>query len=310
MTPDKITLLGKQVSLTGQITFSAFNAETIARLTDLNDKTAQILGYANAQDARTKTANGRTIINGGYINTELLQANSVEAKHIKSGSITADKLSADAISVQTLYTSKERKGARVEIHGTQVDIYGAVARNMRLGMSPSGKAQLEYYDDEGNLLYYLGENGIKYSDVRPEFWKAREFRYFGTDITDLTVRSITFMNYNSKARVTYHEFNSRMVGPTITDEVRDGNTHTQPNHTSAKIPNGWYYATYTAYRKDDMVGIKPVPGAPHTPAFGFLRDLMRPDNPAVDLDRDLYELRIAHYVNGKAEGSRTYYSNS
>lgn len=92
MTPDKITLLGKQVSLTGQITFSAFNATTQQKLLSISDDVARKIGYSSAQDATTKTANGNTIISGGYLNTNLLRANTILSDHIASEAITADKI--------------------------------------------------------------------------------------------------------------------------------------------------------------------------------------------------------------------------
>lgn len=63
-----------------------------------NDVFAQKLGYVDYQAMIAAASTGQTIINGGYVNTSLLQANSIVASKINTVGLIAENISANEIS--------------------------------------------------------------------------------------------------------------------------------------------------------------------------------------------------------------------
>lgn len=67
-----------------------------------NDVFAQKLGYVDYQAMIAAASTGQTIINGGYVNTSLLQANSIVASKINTVGLIAENISANEISGKTI----------------------------------------------------------------------------------------------------------------------------------------------------------------------------------------------------------------
>ena len=67
-----------------------------------NDIFAQKLGYLNYASMVAAASTGQTIINGGYVNTSLLQANSINAGMINTVGLIAENISADEIVGKTI----------------------------------------------------------------------------------------------------------------------------------------------------------------------------------------------------------------
>lgn len=61
------------------------------------DSFAQKLGYNNYAQLELAASSGQTIINGGYINTSLIQADSIMANQINTTGLVAENISADTI---------------------------------------------------------------------------------------------------------------------------------------------------------------------------------------------------------------------
>lgn len=60
------------------------------------------LGYTDYADMVAKATQGKTIIDGGYINTDLIEANSITASKIAAGTITATEIASDSITSDKL----------------------------------------------------------------------------------------------------------------------------------------------------------------------------------------------------------------
>ena len=67
-----------------------------------NDIFAQKLGYLNYASMVAAASTGQTIINGGYVNTSLLQANSINAGMINTVGLIAENISANEIIGKTI----------------------------------------------------------------------------------------------------------------------------------------------------------------------------------------------------------------
>ena len=70
-----------------------------------NDVFAQKLGYLNYASMVAAASSGQTIINGGYVNTSLLQANSIVASKINTVGLIAENISANEIVGKTIKSS-------------------------------------------------------------------------------------------------------------------------------------------------------------------------------------------------------------
>lgn len=97
-----ISILGKKIAFTGVVTFNALasdaknqiiNAQNNAINTS-RENIAQKLGYSNYQDMINKASAGQTIINGGYIRTNLIKANELVVNKISAATGTFERLDA------------------------------------------------------------------------------------------------------------------------------------------------------------------------------------------------------------------------
>ena len=78
-----------------------------------NDIFAQKLGYLNYASMVAAASSGQTIINGGYVNTSLLQTNSIVASKINTVGLIAENISANEIVGKNI-TGGLIRGARIE----------------------------------------------------------------------------------------------------------------------------------------------------------------------------------------------------
>lgn len=93
ITENTITILGKAISLQGKITFSSLNSSLQSTIngkanssdvTSSKDDIAKKLGYSSYSDMTNKAAAGNTIINGGYIRTSLIDADTLVVKTLNA----------------------------------------------------------------------------------------------------------------------------------------------------------------------------------------------------------------------------------
>lgn len=95
-----------EITFNGKVSFNNVTGYTAPDISgDINannDVFAQKLGYANYQAMVTAASSGQTIINGGYVNTLLVQANSINAGMINTTGLIAENISANTIVGKTL----------------------------------------------------------------------------------------------------------------------------------------------------------------------------------------------------------------
>lgn len=101
-----IDVFGKNINFAGTVTFGSLasdaqdkinNAQTtadsaITAVSDSKEDIAKNLGYDSYSDLVSKAESGQTIISGGYINTNLIEVDSILAEKIGAASITTGKI--------------------------------------------------------------------------------------------------------------------------------------------------------------------------------------------------------------------------
>lgn len=114
MTSGGINVFGKEISLAGKVTFASLDSSTqatingkatTASLTALQNR----LGAMAYQNMVSLAKLDKTIVQGGYIKTSLIEARSITADKIAAGAITADKL--DVGSVQAAIVTADAVNA-------------------------------------------------------------------------------------------------------------------------------------------------------------------------------------------------------
>ncbi len=103
-----------------------------------NNTLAQKLGYLSYADMVAAATAGQTIINGGYVNTSLLQANSIVASKINTVGLIADNISSNAIISNNIY------GSYIE----GANIVGAIINGARIN---GAVIKASYLDLDGEL---------------------------------------------------------------------------------------------------------------------------------------------------------------
>ena len=95
-----------EITFNGLVTFNAVDSVYSSKLTTNtntnNDLLAQRLGYLNYAAMVTAATNGQTIINGGYLRTNLIQAGAITANQINTAGLIAENISASTISGKTI----------------------------------------------------------------------------------------------------------------------------------------------------------------------------------------------------------------
>lgn len=94
ISPNSINVLGKEISLTGKITFNSLASDAQDKITAAVPKEdlAANLGYDSYDDLVSKAESGQTIISGGHINTNLIEVDTILADKIGAADITTGNI--------------------------------------------------------------------------------------------------------------------------------------------------------------------------------------------------------------------------
>lgn len=154
------------------------------------DAIAESLGYEDGyEQMEAEAERQRTIIKGAYINTQLIDADTILTRQL---------------------VTKTEGGQGVIIRNRVAEFFGETgACNIRMGVDNSGYAVLQFFDNDGTLLYDLGVNGLRHMDVTQagyitENWTALNYddaqQHFGNNflagafgkstITPITPKSV------------------------------------------------------------------------------------------------------------------------
>jgi len=129
------------------------------------DTFATGLGFASYEDMQQAAELGKTIIDNGFINTELIKVAEVVARGLIAQQVSA-------VTLQTLHNTGE---AYVNIQKGMIDIYGTVARNIQFGVNDQGMAVLKYFNNDGVNLYDLGPNGMDTKNLQTAQWQEIQY---------------------------------------------------------------------------------------------------------------------------------------
>jgi hypothetical protein len=88
-----------------------------------------------------------------------------------SGQISAAVDESGNLSAGSLSTLHESGSPYVYIKDGEMKVFGNTAMNIRFGVNSDGMAVLEYYDNNGKLLYDLGPNGWSTSKISTSNWE-------------------------------------------------------------------------------------------------------------------------------------------
>lgn len=96
----------------------------------------------------------------GNINYQLASDGSIYAR---KGKIEGDFEIGETVTVSKLITKPQVGSAKIEAYGSTINAYGTSGkRNIEFGVDTNtGYAVLKFYDNDGNLLYDLGPQGIR-----------------------------------------------------------------------------------------------------------------------------------------------------
>ena len=95
-----------EITFNGKVSFNNVTNYTppdiSGTINNNNNAFAQRLGYMNYADMVTAATNGQTIINGGYLRTNLIQAGAITANQINTAGLIAENISSNTISGKTI----------------------------------------------------------------------------------------------------------------------------------------------------------------------------------------------------------------
>lgn len=135
--------------------------------------------------------------------------------------------------------------ARTEINDAGVQIFNALNKmNIRFGIK-DGYAVMEYYDNDGNLLYDLGPNGLGKLLVRTEGWteikKVKLTSEFSTSLDPMQLPvGESYKDMSNATIITCYRYTSAISEGVITDLMNDGRIFNAPEISSGRIPNSIY----------------------------------------------------------------------
>ena len=146
----------KNVATEQYVDTSVANIDISNTLNTNNDVFAQRLGYLGYADMVSKATNGKTIINGGYLRSELIDANSINANQINTIGLVAENISSNTIISNDIYGSKIEG---VNIIGARIN--GAVIKASYLDLD----GELEVLTNYHITLAMFNSNLSLYTDA-------------------------------------------------------------------------------------------------------------------------------------------------
>lgn len=168
--------------------------------------------------------------------------------------IWARKIQAEDIDTENLTVKRLRSatsGRRVEIFGSEIKVFGDVAMNIQMGVDASGMAVLNYFNNEGKLLYNLGPRGIDWGSIQPASWSTVKLtKVIANPLTDSLpdwfAVSDALLNLPNRVSTTYYKYFAGS-NPEISQSEKDKEKYlyTSNSTTSTKISDGWYCAAWT-----------------------------------------------------------------
>lgn len=112
----------------------------------------------------------------------------------------------DDLVVKRLETRPTEGQARVVIAGSTMDVYGQGGqRNIQFGVDANGYAVLKYFNNNGQMLYDLGPNGMNWNNVTEERFDPSSVVFISLDTTadgdhsEITTNAVSIYHYQAKS---------------------------------------------------------------------------------------------------------------
>lgn len=190
------------ITFNGEVTFNAVDAvyaDTIVdNTTTNNDLLAQRLGYLSYADMVAAATNGQTIINGGYLRTSLIEANSIVANQIDTVGLVAENISSNTIEGKTITGSVINGGT---INGT--NIIGVTIRASYLDLDGDLEILTDFYLCVGGNT--TGVPALAISEGRYRTYNITDIdAILSTEYSNLyRIPSISTLTYNNTLGKSY-----------------------------------------------------------------------------------------------------------
>ena len=218
-----------------------------------------------------------------------------------SRQIRADEIYTDGIVSRKMMTAS--KGARVEVYGSEIKVFGNSAMNIRFGVNDDGMAVLEYYNNDGRKLYDLGPNGITKIPITESSWTIYHYKSLGTSIDSIYATAFgAYRGVTYQEGVDYYQYHAKIVAGVMDPDTAqyNGKLFKSKSYTGGYIPDGWYCVTPSS---SEGIGAMEAEYLLANP--GDYRVLTSSDVPELDSRNEtiynvapLYMKDLYHYVNG------------
>ena len=147
-----------QLNGAGEVYVCQPKLEKGATMTEFTERKTDLVDKASLKKAGIGITDREVLLYGEQV--KVMNGNAIAAL-FKDGMLNADLIAAKVLE------SLGSNGARVSISDGIMEFFGSVNKtkpNIRFGLNSEGSAVLSYYDNNGDLLYDLGPDGISTMD--------------------------------------------------------------------------------------------------------------------------------------------------
>lgn len=158
-----------QLNGAGEVYVCQPKLEIGATMTEFTERKTDLVDKASLKKAGIGITDREVLLYGERV--KVMNGNAVAAL-FKDGMLNADLIAAKVLE------SLGSNGARVAISDGIMEFFGSVNKtkpNIRFGLNSEGSAVLSYYDNNGDLLYDLGPDGISTMDKTNGSFTAYQF---------------------------------------------------------------------------------------------------------------------------------------
>lgn len=173
-----------------------------ATMTEFTERKTDLVDKASLKKAGIGITDREVLLYGEKV--KVMNGNAVAAL-FKDGMLNADLIAAKVLE------SLGSNGARVSISDGIMEFFGSVNKtkpNIRFGLNSEGSAVLSYYDNNGDLLYDLGPDGISTMDKTNGSFTAYKF---------YTSQNLFGVSSTPSSYGTYKTFTSSHNPPSISE---------------------------------------------------------------------------------------------
>nr|WP_288231793.1 hypothetical protein [uncultured Prevotella sp.] len=166
----QFTKNSEQIGVTSwSVTITRPKIEVGAVVTEYTERKSDLVDKASLKKAGIGITDSEVLLYGEQV--KVMNGNAIAAL-FKNGMLNADLIAAKVLE------SLGSNGARVSISDGIMEFFGSVNKtkpNIRFGLNSEGSAVLSYYDNNGDLLYDLGPDGISTMDKTNGSFTAYQF---------------------------------------------------------------------------------------------------------------------------------------